>query len=110
MAKWLAAHPRDRSERGKRLNRFYNYGLTRESWLSMLQTQDFKCAICEKPIDDSAHADHDHKTGKVRGALCTNCNTGLGHFKDSPELLAKAQRYLTVSLVSASAQCAFKAG
>lgn len=38
--------------------------------------------------------DHCHKTGNIRGILCSKCNTGLGMFRDSPELLIKASMYL----------------
>lgn len=38
--------------------------------------------------------DHDHATGKFRGYLCQNCNSGLGKFKDNPITLLKAVEYL----------------
>jgi hypothetical protein len=53
--------------------------------------QDEECVICGLP---SEVVDHDHKTGRIRGALCHRCNMGLGHFKDDPELLEFAAMYL----------------
>lgn len=38
--------------------------------------------------------DHDHATGAFRGWLCSNCNAGLGFYKDSPERLRAAADYL----------------
>ena len=38
--------------------------------------------------------DHDHKTGKVRGLLCHNCNRALGLLKDSTEYLENCISYL----------------
>lgn len=40
------------------------------------------------------HLDHCHITGKIRGFLCSNCNTGLGLFKDNINLLESAIKYL----------------
>ena len=31
--------------------------------------------------------DHDHKTGKIRGYICDNCNTGIGRAKDNIKIL-----------------------
>ena len=55
-----------------------------------------KCKLCglqpETVMD--LHVDHDHKTGKVRGLLCNNCNTGIGLLKESPDILRNAIKYL----------------
>lgn len=56
-------------------------------------TQSGKCLICNE-IPKRLVVDHCHTSGKVRGLLCDHCNTGLGRFKDSPELLMAAIRYL----------------
>lgn len=53
------------------------------------------CDICEVPIAGKAmHLDHDAETGALRGWLCSNCNLGLGHFKDSEVFLTRALTYL----------------
>lgn len=62
-----------------------------------------KCAICQRPQTDFTRAfspDHDHKTGKIRGLLCGNCNTGIGQFKDDPVLLENAIQYLRMNYVA----------
>jgi hypothetical protein len=38
--------------------------------------------------------DHCHKTGLVRGTLCTKCNFGIGALRDSADLVRKALEYL----------------
>lgn len=51
-----------------------------------------ECIICG--LETNVVVDHNHNTGDVRGGLCVNCNIGLGHFKDNPELLRLAALYL----------------
>ena len=72
------------------------YKISYEDWLKIWESQDGKCAICGesfvKPSD--AHTDHNHKTGKIRGLLCRNCNIAVGLFKDNPELTIKATEYI----------------
>jgi hypothetical protein len=51
-----------------------------------------ECVICG--TQGTLVVDHDHVTGQVRGMLCSHCNLGLGHFKDSPLLLEFATQYL----------------
>ena len=50
------------------------------------------CPIClQRPTRD---IDHDHETGKVRAALCRQCNVVLGHAGDNPDILMRAITYL----------------
>ena len=85
----------------------YKFGITLEEYNEMAEAQGGVCAICEKVNDTrrkgtndgedvkmSLAVDHNHKTGRVRGLLCGNCNTSLGSFKDNPALLRKAIQYL----------------
>lgn len=69
----------------------------------LLKKQNGLCGICGLPeIANDKHkdykremaVDHDHLTGKIRGLLCTNCNLGIGHFKDDDSKLWKAILYL----------------
>lgn len=70
------------------------YGMTEDSYEAMLAAQGNRCAVCSNLFTATPHVDHSHKTGKVRGLLCGGCNTGLGLFKDNPDVLRAAVRYL----------------
>lgn len=78
------------------------FGITPEQFDKMMSDQGGCCAICGKPPDKAKghrhkhrlNVDHDHKTGKVRGLLCNNCNIGLGAFEDSQDRIANAIQYL----------------
>jgi len=63
----------------------------------LLYKQGYCCAICGKSEEENGKRlslDHNHETYQVRSLLCTTCNTALGNFKDSEELLLKAIAYL----------------
>lgn len=80
----------------RRARRAHKYGLRWEWYLGQMIAQNGRCLICNQKAKETRllTIDHDHKTGKVRGLLCDNCNTGLGLFKDSPNLLRRAALYL----------------
>lgn len=80
------------------------YKITLEDFDNMLQQQEGVCAICGNPeyrVDPvikkvrNLSVDHCHKTGKVRGLLCSDCNIGLGAYRDDLYRLAKAIVYLS---------------
>lgn len=68
------------------------YKLSNEDYNNLLTIQNSLCAICFAKAD--LVIDHDHNTGKVRGLLCSNCNLGLGLFKEDLNLLKHAHNYL----------------
>jgi hypothetical protein len=69
------------------------FGLSKERWKDMLDSQGGLCAICSVLLDRPC-VDHDHETGVVRGFLCVGCNTGIGSLGDSPARLESAAMYL----------------
>lgn len=95
-AEWRSAHP----DYARDINLRRNYGITLEDFDRMATVQDGRCAICGrvpqgKHNQGRLHVDHDHRTGRVRGLLCSHCNRGLGFLGDSPETLCRAAAYLT---------------
>lgn len=67
------------------------YGLTSADVEAMIEAQGGTCATCDgKP----EHVDHDHRTGRVRGVLCFNCNQALGNVRDNIATLHQLGRYL----------------
>lgn len=77
-----------------------NYNMSLETYNALFSSQGGQCAICRKPLvkntknNAPTHVDHNHVTGEVRGILCTQCNSGLGHFKDKIEVMRLAIKYL----------------
>jgi hypothetical protein len=71
------------------------HNITKEELLNMKILQNNKCKICGKDFTKCRRViDHDHKTGKVRGLLCGNCNTALGMISDDINILNNMIYYL----------------
>lgn len=75
------------------------YGITLADYGRIFTEQLGKCAVCQTPHDGGRRfdVDHDHKTGIVRGLLCTSCNRMIGHAGDNPSRLVAASEYLQSS-------------
>lgn len=84
----------------RRIHEQQKYGLTPEAKQRLLFRQHDACAICGYEFGQKLgdyHIDHCHDTGAVRGILCDRCNRGLGFFRDSPDFLQQAAKYLRSS-------------
>lgn len=56
------------------------YGITREEYEALLEFQEHRCALCHRKVHSRRLAvDHDHKTGEVRGLLCSDSERGCNH-------------------------------
>jgi Recombination endonuclease VII len=67
-------------------------GWTPEAYEAASVAQGGLCAICGQ--ESKLMADHCHATKRPRALLCVLCNTGLGAFRDSKDLMTKAIAYL----------------
>jgi hypothetical protein len=78
------------------------YGLSIADFERMLDEQNHQCPICERQLHlrvskgtpSFAVVDHCHTTGKVRGLMCNNCNTGIGLLNEDSERFLAAIAYL----------------
>lgn len=84
---------KERMRENKRANRAKvnsaKYGITEEEYLEGMKKP---CDICS--IKTAAVVDHCHKTGAVRGFLCSGCNTGIGLLGDTLDRVKLAIVYL----------------
>lgn len=93
---WKRAHKDATRASGRRHHLKITYGITPEQYWEMFDLQGRVCAICGRPPKTKhLHVDHDHKTGRVRGLLCSNCNTRLVPIiEHHPERIAATVAYL----------------
>lgn len=71
------------------------YGLSKIDFENLIRLQSGQCCVCwEELIPSNTNVDHCHKTGIVRGLLCTDCNLGLGFLKDNVNNIHRSIAYL----------------
>ncbi len=75
--------------------RLARHGITQQFYDSMLERQNFACAICLTEFTLVTHIDHCHGTGIVRGILCHKCNNGIGWIEKNPSLVDRALNYIS---------------
>lgn len=92
---WDKRNPDKRKANWRKKN-LKQFGLTLEQYGLMFESQGGGCAICGgiNPNGRRLSVDHCHRTGRIRGLLCSTCNTMLGHARDDVALLRKAINYI----------------
>ena len=79
------------------------YNLTPKDYFTLMDMQEGVCAIClsvqktKKGNTDTPWnlaVDHCHRTGKVRGLLCNECNRAIGILGDTYMSVKRAADYL----------------
>jgi hypothetical protein len=68
------------------------YGLPHKLAEKLANNREGKCLICNEI--KLLVVDHCHKTGEVRGLICSHCNSVLGYAKDNIITLENAVKYL----------------
>lgn len=69
------------------------FKLSDEEYTALIEKSQGHCSVCDRPLTKVC-IDHDHKTGRVRGVLCNNCNTALGLVGDNTATLSKLIQWL----------------
>lgn len=90
--KKTSSESRRRRPLGREIIQSRTYGVSVEWILAEQIRLNNLCALCRtRPIQC---IDHDHKTGKVRGMLCSTCNKAIGMLGDGVAGLEAALAYL----------------
>lgn len=80
----------------QRANRYrLLFNISVEDYNKIAEFQSGLCAIClQPPKNRRLSVDHDHKTGLIRGALCSFCNRAIGLFRDDIKKFERVVEYL----------------
>lgn len=76
------------------------YRITIKDYEDMMESQGWKCPICDEHFDESSPPviDHCHEVGNIksgfRGILHTSCNSAVGMLKENPESAIRASNYI----------------
>jgi len=95
------SHTKEYKQKINLKTKLKKYNLSPKKFNELLKKQNNVCAICKKSESSKNQykirklsVDHNHKTGKIRGLLCNNCNHALGLIKENTSILRTMIDYL----------------
>ena len=74
-----------------------SYGITLEDYNKMLYEQKACCKACgrhQSEFERVLVVDHNHKTGQIRGLLCSPCNVSLGMLEEDVMRMKRLISYI----------------
>lgn len=96
--KYYKRNPEEVKERNRK-QCLKKYGLSLKEYARIFRKQGGVCAICGEPEQQPKRkylcVDHDHRTEKFRGLLCSECNLIVGIVEKNPLVLQKVTTYLS---------------
>lgn len=116
--KCIACKPKQTKQEKRQYKKFFQtkkkYNIDALDYYCLWIAFKGKCCICDINLSENKNKrgqcltsvciDHDHKTGNVRGLLCSACNKAIGLIKDDPLIALKMKEYLSDTKTSISSQ------
>lgn len=108
-----ARHPeitkKYKSKRAHAYHLKYTHGMTQADYSTLLRVQKGRCAICERTPKEVQQAhlsvDHCHETGRVRGLLCSGCNSRVEAARENPYRAARQIAYRDALMLYIVTRC-----
>lgn len=96
--RWREANPELARELKRRSVLQSKYGITPAEYREMLASQNGGCACCGTSDPGARRSnfcvDHCHETGRIRGLLCSPCNTAIGILGDTVASIDRVAAYM----------------
>jgi len=70
----------------------YKYNIDKIQYDFLMKKANYKCEICGSI--KKLHIDHNHRTDKIRGILCSKCNISIGLVDENLIILSNMLQYL----------------
>lgn len=75
--------------------RWLAYQVSDDDFQLVLEAQGYRCKICSSVFKTpkTTHVDHDHRTGRNRGLLCSTCNVRIGFIEKYRSSIPRILQY-----------------
>ena len=75
------------------------YKMDEWEYMQRLKAQGGVCAVCGEAPYRRLNVDHEHRTGAVRGLLCTSCNVLVAHIENDHKVRVTEKMKLAMAYI-----------